>query len=118
MKHIELLCFVAFSAWITLAVPTYGQLPKKAPKINANTLNRSVAISRTARIYTIALGNTPAKQALNARLIYTEEVRRALQMYQQIDHLPLLEPAFKKLRQTIQDNIINHTIIFRISFDY
>ena len=88
------------SICLALTTSAYGQ------KIANNVL----LIEGKANVYAIALSNFPAKQALNRRFAYTQEVRRASQLYYRINHTHESEPTFGKLRHDIQNNIVNRTL--------
>ncbi len=109
MKHIKLTTLVLFATLVACAISAYSQ-PKTPRSIKPTPLNRAGVTQRTAHIYNLALSRSAAKKALNTRFIYTEEVQRASQMYQQIDRLNSLTPFFKQLRKDIQENIVNHTL--------
>lgn len=58
----------------------------------------------------MGLSNSYAKKVLNNRFVYTDEVRRASQMYQRIGQITSVSSAFRQLRQDIQANIVNQTL--------
>ncbi len=104
MKYASLVVFLSAG----LMAPAYGQ--KFPTAIGPVTTNRFIANNRSGNMYHTALRTTAAKQILNARFIYTEEVRQASQMYQNISRLSLSNARQQALRKDIQENIINHTL--------
>ena len=107
MKPIKYASLVVFLS-AGLMAPAYGQ--KFPTAIAPATTSRILASNRTWNMYHTALRTTAAKQVLNARFIYAEEVRQASQMYQKINRLNSQARDFQALRKDIQENIINHTL--------
>lgn len=91
-----------------VSIPTQAQISKAVKTLPA--MGRQQALAKTTYMYTRGLGSSAAKQTLNTRFIYQEEVQRASELYNRIQNAGSLRTRFTTLRKDIQENIVNHTL--------
>lgn len=87
---------------------TAPQKPAVLDILNDHTpTNRA---KRRAYLYDVGTSHTPAKKHLNNHARYLNEIKRAGQLYDRIQHTPAFSPYFKELRHEVEETIVNKTL--------